>query len=115
MKRIYFLSTCSTCAKILKDLPLEGVELINLRIQHISESDLDVLYKASGSYESLFNKRAQKWKLILDVDKPKSDNDFRSLILSDYTFIKRPVVITSKDTALGNDASSVEKMKKILQ
>jgi len=115
MRRIYYLSTCSTCTKILKELNTKDAELINLRLNHISEEDLDVLYQQYGSYETLFNKRAQKWKLIPEADKPKSDSDFRGLILSEYTFLKRPAVIVDGQSALGNDAKSVQLMKELLK
>lgn len=115
MRRIYYLSTCSTCTKILKELNTENAELINLRLSHVSEEDLDTLYRQYGSYEALFNKRAQKWKLIPEADKPKSDADFRELILSEYTFIKRPAVIVDDQSAIGNDAKSVETMRELLK
>lgn len=115
MRKIYYLSTCSTCTKILSQLNSQDAELINLRLQNISSEDLDILYQNVGSYEALFNKRAQKWKLISESERPKVDKDYRNLILSEYTFLKRPAVIINGQVAIGNDSKSVERMIELLK
>ena len=114
MNRIYHLSTCDTCRKILAQLNTSGIELINLREQHISPEDLDFMKSKTGSYESLFNKRAQKYKLLSDDQKPVKDSDFRPLILSDYTFLKRPAAILGEAVVAGNDTRSVEELKHLV-
>ena len=58
MKKVYFLSTCSTCKDIMKLWDLSEVEKINLKKQPLTELDLNELYSISKSYELLFNKRA---------------------------------------------------------
>ena len=107
MNKIYHLSTCDTCRKILAQLNTNNVELVNLRETNISAEDLDAMYKKVGSYEALFNKRAQKCKLLADDQKPKSDIDYRQLILSEYTFMKRPAAILGKNILVGNDKTTV--------
>lgn len=107
-KRIYCLSTCSTCRKILSNLDLHGIELINLREQNISKEDLDLMKKHVGSYESLFNKRAQKWKAIPIEKRPIKDADYKKLILKEYTFLKRPAAIVDDKVIVGSDTKSVE-------
>lgn len=114
MKRIYHLSTCDTCRKILAGLNTTGVELINIREQSITASDLDFMYGKTGSYEALFNKRAQKWKLIPDDEKPKNDLEFRGLILGEYTFLKRPAAIIGDKVFAGNDAATVNALASAL-
>jgi arsenate reductase len=114
MNRIYHLSTCDTCRKILAQLNTSGIELINLKEQHISPEDLDFMKSKTGSYESLFNKRAQKFKLIPEDQKPAKDSDYRPLILSEYTFLKRPAVILGEAVIAGNDARSVEALKQLV-
>jgi arsenate reductase len=114
MKRIYHLSTCDTCRKIVSQLNTSGVELINLREQNISPEDLDLMKSKTGSYESLFNKRAQKNKLLPEDQKPAKDSDYRPLILSEYTFLKRPAAILNEAVVAGNDNRSVEALKKLV-
>jgi len=63
MKKVFFLSTCDTCKHILGKLSLpEDIKLQDLKKDHISEEDLEHLFKYTRSYELLLNKRAQKYK-----------------------------------------------------
>ena len=43
MKKIYYLSTCDTNKRILKELNLENVELQNIKEENIDEKTLDFL------------------------------------------------------------------------
>ncbi len=114
MKRIYHLSTCGTCRKILSEINTEGIDLVNLRETNISKKDLEFLHAKKGSYEALFNKRAQKLKLMSDAEKPKSEEDFKRLILEEYTFMKRPAAILNSNVFVGNDKVTVANLSKAL-
>jgi arsenate reductase (glutaredoxin) len=114
MKRIYHLSTCDTCRKILAQINTDGVELINLREQNISKEDLDLMKKHTKSYEALFNKRAQKLKEMSASEKPVKEMDFKKLILKEYTFLKRPAAILDDTIIVGNDKNAVEALIKAL-
>lgn len=111
-KKIYHLSTCDTCRKILSMLKLDGVELINLREQNISKEDLDFMKKQTKSYESLFNKRAQKLKEMPDDKKPTKEADYKKWILKEYTFLKRPAAIIDGKVIAGNDKNAIEALIK---
>jgi len=114
MRRIYHLSTCDTCRKILSTLDLSDVELINIREQNITKDDLDFMKKQTKSYEALFNKRAQKLKEIPENKKPVKDADFKKLILKEYTFLKRPAAIIDNQVIVGNDPKSVQALQAAL-
>ena len=114
MKKIYHLSTCDTCRKILSQLNLEGVEIINIRENNISREDLDLMKKQTKSYESLFNKRAQKLKDIPENKRPTKDVDFKKLILKEYTFLKRPAAFIDGKVIAGNDKTSIDALIKAL-
>ncbi|MBK8825193.1 MAG: arsenate reductase [Saprospiraceae bacterium] len=114
MRRIYHLSTCDTCRKILSTLDLSDVELINIREQNITKDDLDFMKKQTKSYESLFNKRAQKLKELPENKKPVKDADFKKLILKEYTFLKRPAAIIDNQVIVGNDPKSVQALQAAL-
>ena len=59
MKKIYHLSTCSTCQRIIKDLqPLVDFELQDIKTQPITNDQLEQMHSLSNSYEALFSKRA---------------------------------------------------------
>ncbi len=106
-KKIYHLSTCDTCRKILAEINTEGATMVNIREEIIDKETLDWLKKKVGSYEGLFNKRAQKLKEMKPEEKPVKDADFKKLILKDYTFLKRPVIICGDDVWVGNEKATV--------
>lgn len=94
MKRIYFLSTCDKCKRLLSEAKnIESFEKVDLKKENIDEKTLEILFSKTKSYESLFNKRAQKYKSQELKQSIKTDLDFRQLILDEYTFLKRPVLI----------------------
>jgi arsenate reductase len=115
MKRFYYLSTCSTCKNILKELQLEdSIEKIDIKTNPIDEVTLDWLRTKVTSFEDLFSKRAVKYKELGLKDKKLSDQDFKSYLLSDYTFLKRPVLIFDEEITVGNSRTEIEKAKRIL-
>lgn len=111
MNRIYQLSTCDTCRRILKETGTSGFEVIDIKQQHIDSKSLDAIAKKTGSYESLFNKRAQKFKLIGKSKLNYTEAEWRALILSDYTFLKRPIYIIDNEVFAGNTTATVEAIK----
>ena len=65
MKKIFYLKSCSTNQRILKELNLEGVELQNIKEENIDEKTLDFLKEKMGSYEALFSKKAMKFRWLI--------------------------------------------------
>ena len=114
MRRIYHLSTCSTNRRILSQVQTDKVELINIKTHPISLEDLELLYRHTGSYEALFNKRAQKFKALPQESRPTNDNAYKDLILSDYTYLKRPVAILDDKVIVGNSTEAVQQLTDIL-
>ena len=63
MKKIYHLSTCSTCQRIIKELqPLTDFELQDIKTEPITPSQLEQMhYIASGTLKSkIFQKKILK-------------------------------------------------------
>ena len=112
MKKVYFLQTCDTCRRILKEVNLEGFEQHEIKSNPITADQLDVMYSFTQSYEALFNKRARKYK-TMDKD-GITETDFRQLILDEYTFLKRPVFIVDEEIFVGNSKKVVEQLKEKL-
>ena len=65
----------------------------------------------AGSYEALFSRRAMKYKEWGLKDKPLTEKDYRDLILQEYTFIKRPVVVNVKKIFIGSEKKTKEALK----
>ena len=117
MKKIYHLGNCTTCQAILKDLNIshKGYELQDIKFEKITPEQIDHMRSMSGSYESLFSRRAIKYREMGLKDKKLSEKDYRKLILEEYTFLKRPVVIQDEKIFIGSDKKNVEAMKKAVK
>ena len=110
MKRIYYLSTCSTCKTIMKTMNLSNeVELFDIKHVQIDPGTIDWLKSKVGSYEALFSKRAVKYKSLSAEEQPKTDDDFRELLLTEYTFLKRPFCINGEEVVIGNSKEAAQK------
>lgn len=115
MKKYIYLSTCDTCKRIKKELQIDDSwELQDIKKQHVSVEQLEEIRKYANSYEELVNKRAQKFKAGGYSDKSMSEDDWKALILSDYTFIKRPIAIIDDEYFIGNSKQTVLAAKEML-
>lgn len=115
MKKFYFLSTCNTCQRILKHLDLDdSFELRDIKSTPISSEELAHLKTLSGSYESLFSKRAKLYKELGLKEKTLSDEDYKTYLLEHYTFLKRPVLILNNQLFVGNSSKVINSAKTAL-
>lgn len=112
MRKIYYLSTCNTCQKILKEInPGTDVELVDIKINNIDATTLDWIKEKVGSYEALFSKRAMKFRSMGLHEMKLSEMDYRNYMLHEYTFLKRPFIIFDDQVFIGNTAKEVAKAK----
>lgn len=109
MKRIYHLSNCGTCQKIIAQLkPGKDVELIDIKETNIDGKTLDWLKEKMGSYEALFSKRALKYRGMGLHEMTLTEADYRKYMLEEYTFLKRPFIIYDEHIWIGNAKKEVE-------
>ena len=111
MKKVYFLQTCDTCRRILKELNLDGFEKQEIKTNPITVSQLEEMYSLSNSYEALFNKRAKKYKEMGLKNEVIIEKEYRQFILDEYTFLKRPVFIIDQQIFIGNSKKEIERLK----
>lgn len=115
MKTFFYLGTCDTCARIRKELQLgEDIELREIKSQAISEEEVDAMKALSGSYESLFSRRAMKYRAMGLHEQELTEEDYRRLITEEYTFLKRPVLIFDDQIFVGNTKKVVAAAKEAL-
>lgn len=115
MKRIYHLSSCSTCRRILTEWsPGAEVEVRELKNEPIEEDELEELRRLSGSYESLFNRRSQLYRKYGLGEQELGEADYRRYILEHYTFLKRPILVMDDRIFIGNAKKVVEEGKQVL-
>jgi len=112
MKKIYYLSTCSTCVRIIKELSIDdSFDFQDIKFEKITLDHLEQMKQLSGSYENLFSRRAIKYKSLELKDKVLTEADYKSLILKEYTFLKRPVIIIKDKIFIGNSKKEIDLVK----
>lgn len=115
MKKIYYLSTCDTCKRILKELaPLTDVDLQDIKSQPISQTQLEEMRYLAGSYEALFSKRARLYREKGLNTQDLKEDDYKNLILEHYTFLKRPVILINDKIFVGNSKKTTALAKQAL-
>jgi len=109
MNKIYYLKTCSTCIRILKelDLPSDFV-LQDIKKEEITVKQLEEMKDLAGSYEALFSKRATLYKSMDLKNQELTEKDYKQYILEHYTFLSRPVMIIDGNIFVGNSKKNVE-------
>ena len=111
MKKVFYLKSCGTCTKILKQFDLSDWELREIKSEPISAVELTAMYEKTKSYEALFSRRSTQIKAQnIDVKSLKED-DFKKLILEHYSFLKRPVFLTDKEIFVGNEKKNLEDLE----
>lgn len=112
MKKVYHLSSCNTCQKILKELELpDSFELQDIKVDDITTEQIEEMQALSGSYEALFSRRARLYRERELNKKELSEADYKDLILDHYTFLKRPVIINDDEIFIGNSKKTVAAAK----
>lgn len=107
--KFFYLSTCTTCKRIMNEVELpSSVVLQDIKKELYTEEELEKMKALAGSFEALFNKRAQKYKALGLKDQSLTEEQIKEYILSDYTFLKRPVFIDDNQIYVGNQKKTVE-------
>ena len=85
--------------------------LQEIKTEPITVKQLDELFALTNSYEALFSKRAKKYKEMGLKSQVLTETDYRQLILDEYTFLKRPVIINENEVFAGNTKKRVNFVK----
>ncbi len=116
MNIIYYLASCDTCRKIIKNLPnANSLTFIDIRQNPITEQQLEQMFQLSGSYEVLFSKKAQLYKTLDLKNKNMLEADYKKYLLEHYTFLSRPVFIIDTKIYIGNSQKNILEVTKVLQ
>lgn len=116
MNKIYHLSTCDTCARIINELGLREKKFTfqDIKTEKISKSQLEELKQKAGSYEALFSRVAMKYRAMKLNERTLSEAEMKQLILDEYTFLKRPVILYKDEIFIGNAKSTIESARKAM-
>lgn len=116
MNKIYYLSSCDTCKRIISELELKekGFVFQDIKTEKITPAQLEEMKKTVGSYEALFSRIARKYKELGLASKQLTETDYRNFILEEYTFLKRPVIFIGKKVFVGNTKAVIAEAKSAL-
>ena len=114
MNSFFYLSTWVTCKLIMKELKVIEVRLQDIKKEAISDIQIDEMAELAGGYEPLFSRRSRQYKAMDLQNQDLQGPDYRSLILREYTFLKRPVLVYQERIFIGNSAANVAAMKDAL-
>lgn len=113
--KIFILSTCSTCKKIINEVGVQKLSVQDIKAKNITEEELDEMKKMAGSYEQLFTRKSMKYRSLNLSEKVLMEEDFKKLMLQEYTFLKRPVAIVNGEIFIGNSKKTVADLKLAIQ
>lgn len=116
MKKVYYLKSCNTCIRIIKQLGIgDEFEYQNIKEEKITAKQLDQMKQLSGSYEALFSRRAMKYRQLGLNERQLTEKEYRQYILEEYTFLKRPVFIIKDTIFIGNTKKVIEAIEATLK
>ena len=115
MKVVFYLKSCNTCIRIIKDLKLDSsFEFREIKSRPLTINELEMIYDLSKSYELIFNKRAKLFSEKKLKNVALTELEYKNYILENYTFLKRPVIITGEKIFIGNSKKNILELKKYL-
>lgn len=115
MKKIYHLGNCTTCQRIMKEWEVdESFVLQEIKSEPMTADQVDEMISLAGNASSLFSKRAMKYRAMGLNEREVSEDEMRQLIIDEYTFLKRPVLIVDNTIFIGNAKKNVQAAKEKL-
>ena len=115
MKVVFYLKTCNTCTRIIKELKLDSsFEFREIKSRPLTINELEMIYDLSKSYELIFNKRAKLFSEKKLKGVALTELEYKNFILENYTFLKRPVIITGEKIFIGNSKENILDLRKHL-
>ncbi len=108
MKKIYYLKTCSTCQRIMKEWNVDdSFQLQNIKVDRMTGEQADQMIEMAGSAAALFSKRSMKYRAMGLHERELSESEMRQFIIDEYTFLSRPVLILGDSIFVGNSKKVV--------
>ena len=113
MQKVYYLSTCDTCKRVIDEIEIPSSFIKqDLKVQGITEAELEELFNLTDSYEMLFSRRAKLYQERNLKEENLLEEDYRKLLLEHYTFLKRPIIVNNDKIFIGSSPSRVAAAKK---
>ena len=106
MLTLYGIVNCDTVRKARRWLEENGIPygFIDLRKQGIAREQLEAWVEELG-WEALLNRRGRSWRMLPEEERENIDRERAiELMLQNPTLIRRPVIETVDQVAVGLDA-----------
>ena len=84
----------------------------DIKQNRITQKELEEMQQLSGSYESLFSKKAILYKSMDLKNTALTEDDYKNLILEHYTFLSRPIFIIDNKIYIGNSQQNMLQVMK---
>ncbi len=100
----YGLPNCTTCQKALRRLDYHRVSDIkkrNIKEEPLACEEVERLAKLLGGAANLFSRCSNKFRELGLKDKTLSENEMLDLMASEYTFLKRPILVACDKAIAG--------------
>ena len=108
---VYWLPSCTTCQRALQYLRDRGVtvrSLRDLKAQPLEAAEVEDLARKVGGVETLFSKRAMKYRAMGLHERELSDDEMVRLMADEYTFVTRPVIVAGDRATAGFSAKRID-------
>jgi len=111
MRTVFYIKNCNTSKRVIKELNLaKEFELRDIKENKLTEEEIDKLAEMAGSYQALFSKKARKYREYNLHQKDLNEDDYKKYLLEDYTFLKRPTVVTDGKIFIGSHKNTVKEL-----
>ena len=109
MQKVYYIKSCNTCMRILKELKLPPTfKYQDIKEHPLTKKDIEAMYGLSQSFESLFSRRAKLYTEMGLKNEVLDEQDFKHYLMQHYTFLKRPVIINHNEIFIGSASKTIE-------
>jgi arsenate reductase len=108
---VYGLPYCTTCQKAVKHLEEKGVTVRsfrNLKEEPLSVDEVRGLAEKVGGAETLFSKRAMKYRQMGLHEREVPEDEMVRLMSDEYTFVTRPVIVRGARATAGFSAKKID-------
>ena len=102
--KMYWLPNCSTCRQAVEYIEKNGhaiAELRDIKTNPLNRSEVVRLSALVGGVDQLFSRRARKYREMNLAGRELSEDEMIDLMSKEYTFIKRPVLVSNGRAVAG--------------
>ncbi len=100
----YWSPNCTTCQKAKRRLERHRVSVTKFRDikeEPLEREEVEKLVKMLGGASELFSRRAVKYREMKLNERDLSDAEMIDLMTTDYTFLKRPILVVNGQATAG--------------